>query len=259
MVLTEVSRRDVVKTINIETIEGVEDTRMRVMMGLFRYNDLCHDIQYGEVEDYTISFGTENSIKPQLTKSLAKHISYYFLMFAAFFECTFMRLSFFPLFLACILLSCSNGGSDSGRRIFEDLPFERAENSKEYADIIIKSIRTNRNKPILQEFSDQKKVDAFQLRRIVSMYSTALSGREDWEEYDIYDLSKKKDMSKGFDFAWLEPKGRLGMQIFVLPKQDKSGRFSLEKLEFRSRIKVMESKGFPHGKIGDYKKLDFEW
>ena len=162
--------------------------------------------------------------------------------------------------LSLLAISCGDSGdSDSGRKAFTDLPFEKAADAKEYADLVIKSIKTNRDKPVAQEFTDNKGVDISKLRRMVGMYSTGITGRRDWEEYDIYELSDNKDASKGFDYAWLEPQGRLGMQIYVLPKQDETGRFTLEKLEFRSRIDVMESYGFPDGKISDYKKLNFKW
>lgn len=170
-----------------------------------------------------------------------------------------MRILVFALSFTFILLSCGDkGSSDSGRKVFSDLPFEKATDAKQYADLIIKSIRTNRDKPIAQEFTDNKSVDEFQLRRMVGMYSTGITGRKDWDEVDLFEVSKKKDATKGFDYAWLEPKGRLGMQIFVLPKQEENGRFTIEKLEFRSRIDVMESFGFPQGEISDYKKLNYK-
>ncbi|MDG2448166.1 MAG: hypothetical protein P8M34_00960 [Saprospiraceae bacterium] len=171
-----------------------------------------------------------------------------------------MRVLAITSLISFMLLSCGGSSvSDSGRKTFNDLPFEKADNAKDYADLILKSIRTNRDKPIAQEFTNNKEVDLVQLRRMVGMYSTGLTGRSDWEEYDIFAESNKKDFSNGFDYAWLEPKGRLGMQIYILPKQNESGRFTLEKLEFRSRINVIESFGFPAGKINDYKKLDFKW
>ncbi|MEE9373311.1 MAG: hypothetical protein V3V00_09690 [Saprospiraceae bacterium] len=170
-----------------------------------------------------------------------------------------MRITFTALFLAFALLSCGDSSTDSGRRTFKGLPFEKATDAKQYADLIIQSIRTNRNKPIAQEFTDNNTVDLFQLRRLVGMYSTGMTGRSDWQEIDLYEQSNDKGVSKGFDYAWLEPKGRLGMQIYILPVQDKNGRFTIEKLEFRSRIEVIESFGFPEGKIDDYKKLNFRW
>lgn len=170
-----------------------------------------------------------------------------------------MRISFLLVLATLFLMSCGDSASDSGRKTYKDLPFEKANTAKEYADLILHSIRTNRDKPIAQEFTDNKNVDEFQLRRLVGMYSTGITGRTDWDEFDLHELSKAKDFSNGFDYAWLEPKGRLGMQIYIKPVKGDNGRFTLEKLEFRSRIEVMESKAFPGGPIDNYKKLDFNW
>lgn len=178
-------------------------------------------------------------------------------MFAYFLVKDSMRLSFFVLIISVLWVSC--GGSSDGRSSIADLPFEQAKTAKEYADLVLKSIKTNRDKPLAMEFTNPDEINHYQLKRTVGMYSTAMGGRDDWQYYDLYEQSNKKDQSKGFDYAWLEPKGRLGLQIYILPTQDESGRFSIEKLEFRSRIDVMESKGFPHGEIDDYKKLDFKW
>jgi len=167
-----------------------------------------------------------------------------------------MRINFLVLVIGTLFLSCD---SSSARKEYEGLPFADAENAKEYADLIIKAIKTNRDKPIAEEFSNTLDIDDFQLRRLVGMYSTGITGRSDWEEYDIHELSKEKDASNGFDYAWLEPRGRLGMQIFVLPIQNKNGRFTLQKLELRSRIDVMESMAFPFVEISNYKKIDFDW
>ena len=167
-----------------------------------------------------------------------------------------MRILFFLLIIASFLISCD---SSSSRKEYEGLPFAEAATGKEYSDLIIKAIKTNRDKPIAEEFSNTLKIDEFQLRRLVGMYSTGITGRSDWKEYDIHDLSKEKDTSNGFDYAWLEPHGRLGMQIFVLPIQNKNGRFTLQKLELRSRIDVMESMAFPSAEISNYKKINFNW
>ena len=169
-----------------------------------------------------------------------------------------MREILLFIVVGIISFSCAEKSAD-GRRTFSDLPFERATNAKQYSDLVLQSIRTNRDKPILQEFGKDVQVDAFQLKKFVGMYSTGITGRDDWREFDVHEDSKQKDVTKGFDYAWLEPTGRLGMQIFILPKQDDSGRFIIEKLEFRSRIDVLESYGFPHGTINNYKKLDIKW
>ena len=43
---------------------------MRVMMSLFRSQDPCVDIVYGEIEDYTISFIETSKISDDLTKNI---------------------------------------------------------------------------------------------------------------------------------------------------------------------------------------------
>ena len=171
-----------------------------------------------------------------------------------------MRFSFICIISALFLISCGNKDA-SAKRInsIPDLPFHKAKDAKEYADLILKCVITNREKPLASQFTDLSAIDLRELEKFVSMYSTGIGGRSDWEKFDIYALSDTKNLSKGFDYAWLEPKGRLGIQIYILPKLDKSGRFSLHEIEFRSRIDVMQSMGFPHGPINDYKKLNFNW
>ena len=124
--------------------------------------------------------------------------------------------------------------------------------------MILKTIRTNRDKPLSKEFAEGTPLNRVQLNRIVGMYSTGIGGRDDWEYYDFFELNNNKDESNGFDYAWLDPKGRLGIQIYILPKQVED-RYFIEKLEFRSRIEVMESVAFPGGEIDDYKKIDYDW
>ena len=57
MALSKVSRHSVDEYLNIPSDVNVSDTRMRVIMSLFRTNDPCEDIYYGEIEDYTVVFG----------------------------------------------------------------------------------------------------------------------------------------------------------------------------------------------------------
>jgi hypothetical protein len=171
-----------------------------------------------------------------------------------------LRIVFSFLVLSTFLLSCDSDTTSSGKKPFiKDLPFSKAKDAKEYADLVLKSIKSNRDKPLVFEMKNPDAINHYQLKRFVGMYSTALIGRDDWQEYDIYAQSKNKDQSIGFDYAWLEPKGRLGLQIYILPKQRETGEYFIDKLEFRSRIDVMECRGFPGGEISNYKKLDFNW
>lgn len=153
------------------------------------------------------------------------------------------------------LMAC--GGGDNYKSI-SDLPFKKAESAKAYADLIIKSIRTNREEPVYQEFESKEGINLTEVQKFVQMYSTGIGGRDDWEYIDVYRDSENKDDKNGFDYAWLDPNGRLAMQIRVIPAGTASG-FKLGKIEFRSRMEVMDSKAFPGGDINDYEKLNYDW
>ena len=161
-----------------------------------------------------------------------------------------------PLFVL-FLMSCSGSGEKTYKYI-DDLPFNQAQDAKEYADIVLKSIRTNRDFPIWQEFTNTYQFTADTLKMWVSMYSTGIGGRDDWQFIDVYADSETKDMSNGFNYAWLDPSDRLAMQIKIVPKGTADG-FDLERIEFRSRLDVVHSRAFPGGIIDDYEKLDYDW
>ncbi len=170
------------------------------------------------------------------------------------------KIAFFAVMTSLILISCGGSDSTTANKVttIEDLPFAQAPDAKAYADLILKAIKTNREKPIKEEFVPQTPVNIVQLNRIVGMYSTAIGGK-DWEFHDFHILSESDDLTKGFDYAWLDKKGRLGLQIYVLPKEV-DGRFYIEKLDFQSRLDVIDSVTFPAGTgIEDYKKIDYDW
>ena len=169
-----------------------------------------------------------------------------------------MKFLFAGLLLSLFLFSCGNDDSGNRQMNIQDLPYHRAVDAKTYADLILKTIRTNRDRPLAREFAHGTPLNRVQLNRIVGMYSTGIGGRKDWQYYDFYELGDKTDQTGGFDYAWLDPKGRLGIQIFILPKLE-GERFVLDKIEFRSRIDVMESVAFPGGPIDDYKKINYDW
>ena len=154
------------------------------------------------------------------------------------------------------LISC--GGNSNDYKVIDDLPFNKAGNAKEYADVVLKAIRTNREIAVQQEFADPTSIQKDSLGMFVGMYSTAISGRDDWEFIDVYKDASNKDDSDGFDYAWLDPSGRLGLQIKIIPVGTSKG-FDLERIEFRSRLDVVDSRAFPGGKISDYEKLDYDW
>ncbi len=163
------------------------------------------------------------------------------------------------LFAVLFFSSCGGSSSGGGNVEIADLPFESAQTAKAYSDIVLKSIRTNREKPLQGQFKEGTAVNLVKLNRIVGMYSTAIGGRDDWDYFDFHDLSGSTDQSQGFDYAWLDQKGRLGLQIFVLTKHDGTNYY-IDKLDFQSRLDVIESVSFPAGdNIDDYKKIDYNW
>lgn len=170
------------------------------------------------------------------------------------------KLCLLTLFSTFLILSCgSNGGNDNSKAVIEDLPFTEAETAKEYADLVLKAIRTNREKPIKNEFAKDAPLNLVKLNRIVGMYATGVGGRKDWDFHDFHVLSGSTDQSQGFDYAWLDQKGRLGIQIFIQPKHD-GQTYYIDKLDFRSRLDVMESVSFPLGEdIEEYKKISYDW
>jgi len=163
-----------------------------------------------------------------------------------------------------IILLASCGGkveetiSGGDQKEIKDLPFAKASSAKEYADIVLRAIRTNRDKPLYQELADPAGIDTEYFNSMIGMYSTGVIGRSDWDFRDVHAENEGKNKTAGFDYAWLDPRGRLGIQIYVQPVL-KDGRYKLEKLELRSRLDVMKSVAFPGGEVEDYKKLAFNW
>jgi len=188
-------------------------------------------------------------------------------MFASFLEAItigIMKSAVFHILAFCALSislsSCGGGQSstESSNKQIADLPFQSAETAKEYADIVLKSIRTNREKPLHDQFQTGTAVNLVKLKRLIGMYSTGIGGRE-WEFHDFHDLSGSSDQSQGFDYAWLDLKGRLGIQIYILPKHD-GEKYYIDQLDFQSRLDVMDSVTFPSGDdIAEYKKINYDW
>ncbi len=169
-------------------------------------------------------------------------------------------MKYILFFCVGLLLAC--GGkveiAPKAVKVITDLPFEKAQSAKEYADVVLKAIKTNRNGPLQAQFVDPDKIDAIRFKEIITMYSSGIGGREDWEYIDLLETSNASDPNGGFDYAWLDPKGRLGLQIYIEPKKTEKG-FELNNLEFRSRIDILETIAFPKAEIEDYKKLEFNW
>ena len=189
-------------------------------------------------------------------------------MFAAFSAKTYqihmndrLLALLFLVGLVIVFQSCGSSGAAGADGVKEvaDLQFTSATSAKEYAEIVLKSIRTNRDKPLQNQFKTGQAVNFVKLKRLVNMYSTGIGGRDDWEFHDFFELSKNTDESKGFDYAWLDQKGRLGMQIFIQPIKE-GNSYYIDKLDFRSRLDVIDSVNFPSGQdIDDYKKINYDW
>ena len=159
--------------------------------------------------------------------------------------------------IICItLFACGNNKTQS-KKVIDDLPFHKAEDAKAYADLILKSIKTNRHLPVFHEFSD-KTQDVDSVDYFVSMYSTGIGGRDDWDFIDVYGDSDQKPDTDEFEYAWLDPNGRLGIQIKIIPEGTSNG-FKLKKIELRSRLNVMKSRSFPGGEISNYEKIEYDW
>ncbi len=72
--LSKISRMPIEALIKIPSDVEVSQARMRVIMSLFRTKDPCVDIYYGEVEDYTVSFGDEVDDLADLAKTIDSEI-----------------------------------------------------------------------------------------------------------------------------------------------------------------------------------------
>ena len=172
-----------------------------------------------------------------------------------------LRALLYLVGLVITFQSCGGSGTTGADGVKEvaDLPFRSATSAKEYAEMVLRSIKTNRDKPLQNQFKSGETVNFVKLKRLVSMYGSGIGGRDDWEFHDFYELSEDTDETKGFDYAWLDQKGRLGIQIYILPKKD-GDAYYIDQLDFRSRLDVIESVNFPSGQeIDDYKKINYDW
>jgi len=61
------------------------------------------------------------------------------------------QMRYIVIIIGILLMGACKDSSDTGKKVIDDLPFAKAETAKAYADLILKSIRTNRDKPIYQE------------------------------------------------------------------------------------------------------------
>lgn len=167
-----------------------------------------------------------------------------------------IRHIFFLFGLSILIMSCGADTNNSTPKKIKDLAFEDSADAKEYADLIIKTIRTNRDKVLYQQFVDKTEINKQHLNMMVKTYALAVGDkREVWEFVDYYaENGGRPSGDQGYDYTWYDERGRIAIQINVLPKGSSNG-FGLDKLEFRSRIDILKSEAFPGGEIDDYKKL----
>lgn len=167
-----------------------------------------------------------------------------------------IRHIFILFSLSVFLISCGADSSTNSPKKIKDLAFEDSADAKEYADLIVKTVRTNRDKVVFQQFADQSKIDKNQLNIMIKTYAQAIGDkRGSWEYVDYYaENGGSPSGDQGYDYTWYDERGRIAIQINVLPKGSSNG-FTLDKLEFRSRIDILNSEAFPGGPIDDYKKL----
>jgi len=159
------------------------------------------------------------------------------------------------ILLVCVgFMSCGSKGETN--KAIKDLAFNQAETPKEYADIILRALRTNRDKVIYNEIANKAQVESRALNLMVQAYSQSIGNKRDkWEFVDYYAEHKEQPKEgAGYDYTWYDRKGRIAIQVNILPSGEKYN-YTLEKIEFRSRIDILESEAFPGGSIEDYKKL----
>ena len=80
--LSTISKKPIESAIKIPSNASKGETRMRVIMSLFRTKDPCVDIHFGEVEDYTVSIGDSPAgfaslAKRGTRKNIAQHLQVY--------------------------------------------------------------------------------------------------------------------------------------------------------------------------------------
>jgi len=159
---------------------------------------------------------------------------------------------FFTFLISAFIIGC--GSSDSSNNMIKDLAFQKAQTSKEYSDLILKAVRTSRGKVVFDQLNDKAEIDFKRLNYIVNAYSQSV-GNSKWEYEDYYaEHEGEPGKGKGYDYTWYDKRGRIAIQVNILPTGT-SKQFKLDKIEFRSRIDILESEAFPGGEIDDYKKL----
>lgn len=160
----------------------------------------------------------------------------------------FLLILIVPIFFSFISCGGSNESSHASK-----VEVKGNDSAKEYADLIMGYFRTNRDMVIAQEFMDPSQLDMEDLNiTIASYFQSVLKG--DWIFEDVYESDPSSRAKPGFDYVWYDRRGRLAMQIYILPKEVEN-RYMLEKLEFRSRLDILKSLSFPGGEIANFKEV----
>lgn len=117
-----------------------------------------------------------------------------------------------------------------------DLEFSKSKNAQEYADLILRAIKTNRGKVIANQLSKDS-LDTKELQHTVHSFGQAIN-RKGWAMDSAEE--KIKDQAKRINYSWYDKKNRETVRISVDVIQNKS--FQLNKLNFNSRIEALDSK-----------------
>jgi len=166
-----------------------------------------------------------------------------------------MKHTLYILIISLGIISCGDSSNTKSSKI-KDLAFEHVDSAKEYSDLIIKAFRTNRDKVIYSQLDSKEGIDAQKLNTMIKTYTQAIGGKmKEWEYVDFYaENGGEPKEGQGYDYTWYDERGRIAVQINVLPNGTSNG-FNLGKIEFRSRLEILESEAFPGGPINDYKKI----
>lgn len=164
-----------------------------------------------------------------------------------------IRIAFIIISIGVIFGSCDNSMKVDGKKVIADLAFHKASTEKEYADLILHAIKTNRDKVLIAEFDDTD-INSAEFNRIISGYSQSIGSR-DWDFVDVDSYDGIKNLVDGIDYNWHDKRGRIAIQVNIQPNKNENNRFSLNKIEFRSRLEILPSFSFPGGEITDYKKI----
>lgn len=156
-------------------------------------------------------------------------------------------LTFLLANLMFLISSCGSGNSGNSP---SDLNFNEVETAAAFNDLIIKAIKTNRSSVILSKYSKDVILDENSLSAMINAYSQAI-GKKKWE-YEAYTF-KGKEIT-GYGYRWLDPYSRTAIIIEINNRKD-SKEFSIDQIEFASRLDVLDSYSYPGGEVSENRLL----